>query len=75
MNKSDKAYGVRRWEEIRRSSAKYKEPGHSEVWAYELQFIRGLETFEMEFETDITKKSQLEAVVDRAKYWRIPLSR
>jgi hypothetical protein len=50
-------------------------PRNSKIWGYELQFINGLEIFETEMETDIIKKSQLEAVVDRAKHWKIPLKR
>jgi hypothetical protein len=63
----------RRWDEIRRDNTDPEEAGTSGVWGYELQFISGLESLEMKFETDIRKKSQLEAVVDRAKFWRIPM--
>lgn len=63
-----------RWDETRRGNTERDEGERSGVWGYELQFIRGLKCLEMEFETDIKKKSQLEAVVDSAKLWRIPMS-
>ena len=33
----------------------------------------GLEVFEMELETDMRKKAQLDNVVEHARYWRIPM--
>ena len=63
-----KLTAIRRWDEIRQSNGLPEIPGQSRVWGYELQFINGLERFEMEMETNIKKKSQLEAVVDRTKY-------
>jgi hypothetical protein len=45
-----------------------------DTWGAQLGMIAGLKVLEMEFETDLLKKAQLEIVVARAKYWKFPLS-
>ncbi|KAK5049985.1 hypothetical protein LTR84_004104 [Exophiala bonariae] len=45
-----------------------------ETWGGQLSQVKGLEVLEIEFETDLNKKEQLEVVVARAKHWKFPLA-
>jgi hypothetical protein len=47
--------------------------GEWEGWGGQFQYVRELETLEIEFESVATKKAQLERVVERAKHWKFPL--
>ncbi len=47
--------------------------GKWQGWGGQFHFVRGLEMLEIEFETVLTKKRQLERVVERAKHWKFPL--
>ena len=51
-----------------------KERMTRDTWGGQLSLVKGLEVLKMEFETDLNKKDQLEAVVARAKHWKFPLS-
>lgn len=42
-------------------------------WGGQFQYVRGLDTLKIEFETVATKKRQLDRVVGRAKHWKFPL--
>lgn len=42
-------------------------------WGAQLQYIEGLEEFELEMETLARKKGQMDAIVERAKRWIFPL--
>ncbi|KAH6652581.1 hypothetical protein BKA67DRAFT_566944 [Truncatella angustata] len=43
------------------------------TWGYQVGLVRGLQRLEIEFETDVLKKEQLEKVLDRAQHWVFPL--
>jgi hypothetical protein len=43
------------------------------TWGWQIGQIERLEVLRIEFETDITKKKQLDAVLERAKHWRFPV--
>jgi hypothetical protein len=45
----------------------------SQGWGAQLQYIQSLEEFELELETLIQKKEQLDGIVERAKKWIFPL--
>jgi hypothetical protein len=45
----------------------------SQGWGAQLQHIQGLEEFELEMETLIEKKWQMDGIVERAKHWIFPL--
>jgi hypothetical protein len=45
----------------------------SQGWGAQLQYIRGLEEFELEMETVVDKKGQMDGIVERAKRWIFPL--
>ena len=45
----------------------------SRGWGAQLQYIQGLEEFELELETLIQKREQMDGIVERAKKWIIPL--
>jgi hypothetical protein len=63
-----------KWDQLRAArNEPWRSKGDRLVWGYDLQFIEGLEILEMELETEIRKKSQLENVVEIAKCWRIPM--
>lgn len=51
-----------------------KEHMTPDTWGGQLRRVKGLEVLEFEFETEWSKKDQLESVVARAKYWLFPLS-
>jgi hypothetical protein len=42
-------------------------------WGAQLQYIQGLEEFELELETLIQKREQMDGIVERAKGWIFPL--
>ncbi|KAH8664557.1 hypothetical protein BX600DRAFT_541134 [Xylariales sp. PMI_506] len=43
------------------------------TWGWQISQVEGLETLEIEFETDIVKKAQMEKVLDRVQHWIFPL--
>ena len=45
----------------------------SQGWGAQLQYIQGLEELEMELETLVAKKEQMDGIVERAKKWIFPL--
>ena len=45
----------------------------SQGWGAQLQYIQGLEEFELELETLIQKREQMDGIVERAKKWIFPL--
>lgn len=45
----------------------------SQGWGAQLQHIQGLEEFELEMETLVEKKWQMDGIVERAKHWIFPL--
>jgi hypothetical protein len=45
----------------------------SQGWGAQLQYIQGLEEFELEMETLVEKKGQMDGIVERAKRWIFPL--
>jgi hypothetical protein len=45
----------------------------SQGWGAQLQYIQGLEEFELELETLIEKREQMDGIVERAKKWIFPL--
>lgn len=45
-----------------------------DTWGAQMGMITGLKVLEMEFETDLLKKDQLDSVVARAKHWKFPLN-
>jgi hypothetical protein len=45
----------------------------SQGWGAQLQYIQGLQEFELEMETLIEKKWQMDGIVERAKRWIFPL--
>jgi hypothetical protein len=45
----------------------------SRGWGAQLQYIQGLEEFELELETLIQKREQMDGIVERAKKWIFPL--
>ena len=47
--------------------------GSHQGWGAQLQYIQGLEQFELELETLAKKKWQMDGIVERAKRWAFPL--
>ena len=43
------------------------------TWGHQMGQVRGLQVLRIEFEVDVKKKAQLQAVLERAKYWKFPL--
>lgn len=44
------------------------------TWGWQIGQVQGLQRLEIEFETDVDKKEQLQKVLDRAQHWVFPLS-
>ncbi|KAK8084695.1 hypothetical protein PG997_005966 [Apiospora hydei] len=44
------------------------------TWGWQVCRVQNLQTLEMEFEIDERKKSQLDAVLERARHWIFPMS-
>ncbi|KAI1860283.1 hypothetical protein JX265_005802 [Neoarthrinium moseri] len=53
---------------------KLREHLHKGTWGWHICQLKGLQRLEIEFETDLLKRGQVEKVLERAKHWIFPLA-
>lgn len=66
-------HGRTDWRQMEAEPLEGPPQGRWDGWGAQFQYVTRLEMLQIEFETVLAKKRQLERVVERAKHWRFPL--